>query len=197
MSLTASQMYGGQVNREQAFKQSIMFNTHVALPAVVQSYNNDTQTVEVQPTIRERTIGADRQISYIQYPLLINVPVAFPQVAGYQFTFPINPGDECLVIFADTAIDNWWLKGNVQNPVEQRRHDLSDGIAIFGLMNQTRLSRRSVKPSSSDGMAIVSTTTQAAVGISGGDGYIRDQSGREYSFSEMITKLNMVQPDGG
>lgn len=44
--------------------------------------------------------------------------------------FPIIPGDECLVVFSDLSIDNFWLNGNVQNPVESRRHDLSDGIAI-------------------------------------------------------------------
>ena len=28
------------------------------------------------------------------------------------------------------SIDNFWEKGSLQNPVEVRRHDLSDGIAI-------------------------------------------------------------------
>ena len=81
-------------------------------------------------------------IKYVQYPLLINIPILFQQVGGYVISFPIKKGDECLVIFSDLSIDNWWLKGNVQNPVEIRRHDLSDGIAIFGLKNQEKLKNK-------------------------------------------------------
>lgn len=177
MGLTVSQVYGGEGNREQKLKQVIGFGIHVALPAVVQSYNSSKQTVEVQPTIRERTISDEKQIRYVQYPLLINVPVLFPQVGNFQFTFPIKPGDECLVVFSDLSIDNWWLNGNVQNPVEQRRHDLSDGIAIFGLMNQSRLKNQQNPASPQDGMAIVSTLTGEAVGI--------DPSGSSYAISKV------------
>lgn len=202
MSLTVSQLYGDEVSREQALRKQIGFSTHVALPAVVQSYDFQKQTVEAQPTIRERIVNEDKQIQYIQYPLLINVPVAFPQVGSFQFTFPISAGDECLIIFSDLSIDNWWLNGNVQNPVEQRRHDLSDGIAVFGLMNQSRLQRQEKPAYPSDGMALINTQNGTAVGIGTGDsGYVRvirtypTQGGpprrvlEEYSFLSIINKL--------
>lgn len=203
MGLTISQVYGEEGNREQELKQSIGFGIHVALPAVVQSYNSSNQTVEVQPTVRERTITDGNQIRYIQYPLLINVPVVFPQVGSYQLTFPISPGDECLVVFSDLSIDNWWLNGNVQNPIEQRRHDLSDGMAIFGLMNQERLKDQSHSAVPDDGMALINTANGVAVGIKGESGYVRvirtypgtepgepdTKSLEEYSFLSMIKKL--------
>ena len=75
----------------------------------------------------------------MEYPLLVNVPVAFPQAGAYSITFPVSKGDECIVLFSDLSIDNWWKYGNVQNPVEQRRHDLSDGMAIMGVKNQAKL----------------------------------------------------------
>lgn len=204
MGLTVSQIYGEEGNREQELKQSIGFGIHVALPAVVQSYNASKQTVEVQPTVRERTITEGNQIRYVQYPLLINVPVLFPQVGSFQFTFPISQGDECLVVFSDLSIDNWWINGNVQNPVEQRRHDLSDGIAIFGLVNQEKLSSREKPASPADGMALINTENGVSVGINSGEsGYVRvvrtypsqvpgtppDKKLEEYTFLSIINKL--------
>lgn len=138
-----SELAGTDAELLERLKRKIEFGIHVAMPCVIQSFDPVKQTVEAQPTIRERVTAENGQISYMQYPLLINVPVVFPRSSGYIIQFPINKGDECLVIFSDLAIDNWWLKGNVQNPVEQRRHDLSDGFAILGLVNQAKLGKAS------------------------------------------------------
>ena len=58
------------------------------------------------------------------------MPVVFPGNSGYGIKFPVRKGDEVLVVFSDLSIDNFWKNGGVQNPIESRRHDLSDGIAI-------------------------------------------------------------------
>ena len=55
---------------------------------------------------------------------------------GYCLTLPIQPGDDCLVVFGDNCMDAWWQSGGVQNQVEKRRHDLSDGFAIVGFRSQ-------------------------------------------------------------
>ncbi len=138
MGISVSDLVGGQDERIERMLQALQFNTHVAIPCVVQSFNATQRTVECQPTIRERVINEDNVITYVNYPVLVNVPVCFPQSTNAGITFPISRGDECIVLFQDGSIDNWWLKGNVQNPVEQRRHDLSDGIAIFGVNNQSK-----------------------------------------------------------
>ena len=143
-----SEVYGNQWNLIEKVINNASFNIHVCLPAVVQSYDPIKQTIEAQPTVRERVIQENGEITYLKYPLLINVPVAFPQASGYSITFPVKKGDECLIVFSDVSIDNWWLKGNIQNPVEQRRHDLSDGIAILGLINQDKLKNKNKKPNS-------------------------------------------------
>ena len=107
-----------------------MFRTRCCIPCIIQSYNSENNTVECQPAVRERIINEDGTIQYVQLPLLINVPVVFPGSANFDIKFPLSKNDECLVFFSDLSIDNFWQKGSVQNPVEVRRHDLSDGMAI-------------------------------------------------------------------
>lgn len=140
--LTTTQLFGGNEQRSEAQRRNDAFNTHVCLPCIVQSYNEEKKTVDVQPAIRERYAGEDGKIQYVNYPLLVNVPVCFPAAGGYHICFPINRGDECIVVFSDLSYDNFWLHGNVQNPVEQRRHDLSDGLAYFGFVDQDKLKKQ-------------------------------------------------------
>lgn len=142
--IEVSSLYGGENQSIKKLIDGLMFKVHVAVPGIVQSYDKNSQTVEVQPALTERTLTPENNVKYIKYPLLVNVPVLFPQASNCSITFPIQKGDECLVIFSDLALDTWWQSGGVQNPVEVRRHDLSDGIAIFGLKNQKKLSQLNI-----------------------------------------------------
>ena len=85
-------------------------------------------------------------IQYVQLPLLVNVPVVFPGSSDFELKFALEQNDECLVLFSDLSIDNFWEKGSLQNPVEVRRHDLSDGMAIPCRMS---IPRRKVTPKAS------------------------------------------------
>ncbi len=71
-------------------------------------------------------------------PLLVDVPVVFPRGGGCTLTFPVKAGDECLVIFADRCIDFWWQSGGIQEPVDERMHDLSDAFCIVGPQSQAK-----------------------------------------------------------
>ena len=123
-----------------------MFRTRCCIPCIIQSYDSVNNTAECQPAVRERIINEDGTIQYVQLPLLINVPVVFPGSANFDIKFPLSKNDECLVFFSDLSIDNFWQKGSVQNPVEVRRHDLSDGMAIPCMMS---MPRRKVTPKAS------------------------------------------------
>lgn len=100
---------------------------HVALPGIVNSYDIKTQTVTVRPTIMGVLQGERKEI-----PLLLDVPVYFPGGSNCAITYAVNPGDECLVVFADSSIDGWFLRGDVQEAFTNRKHDLSDGFALVG-----------------------------------------------------------------
>ncbi|MBC8950264.1 Gp138 family membrane-puncturing spike protein [Xenorhabdus sp. TS4] len=119
-------------------QSAISSGLYVALPCIIQSFNADAVTVTAQPSIRWAVTNSDGITESVVLPLLVDVPVIFPRGGGVTLTFPIKSGDECLVIFADRCIDYWWQSGGVQEPVDPRQHNLSDGFAIVGPQSQAR-----------------------------------------------------------
>lgn len=113
-------------------------NLRVSCPGIIQSFDPKEQTVTVQPAIREKRLTPEGEEQWVDLPPLVDVPVVFPRAGGYVLTFPVKPGDECLVIFGDACMDAWWQSGGVQNQIDCRRHDLSDGYAIPGPWSQPR-----------------------------------------------------------
>ena len=94
-----------------ALKKEIFSSLHCALPGTVESFDAEKQTAVIR-------------LAGISLPLLYDVPVYMP------VPFEVNPGDACLVIFADRDIDAW-LEGGNEKP-SGRMHSLSDGFAFVG-----------------------------------------------------------------
>ena len=130
------ELLGAQNQLYDKLIQKASFDIRCCIPGIIQSYNSENNTAEIQPAIREEVVNEDNSVSYVNLPLLINVPIVFPstKLGGVRFT--LEQGDECLVVFSDLSYDNFWTSGNVQNPIEVRRHDLSDGIAIPCVLSQ-------------------------------------------------------------
>lgn len=124
-----------------------IFNSlRVSIPGIIEEFNPVTQTATIKVAIREHVRQPNLDYTWTEIPLLLDVPVVFPRGGGYVMTFPIQKGDECLVVFSDMCIDAWFASGGVQNQIEKRRHDLSDAIAIPGLWSQPkRLEQYSTK----------------------------------------------------
>jgi len=110
----------GQMERIQ--QEAVLNRIRVSIPGFVIRYDKENQCVDVQPAIRDSDSSEKPQI-------LLNVPVWFPGAYSYN----VNVGDECLVIFADSCIDAWWQNGGVSSPFTARKHDFSDGIAFVGI----------------------------------------------------------------
>lgn len=107
-----------------------------ALPGIIESYDPTKGTCSVLPSIQGRISNPDGTHRYEKMPLLQDCPVVYMGGGGFVATFPIQAGDECLVIFADRCIDGWWQNGGAQVPPDPRIHDLSDGFAIVGPRSQ-------------------------------------------------------------
>jgi hypothetical protein len=110
-----------------------------ALPGIVVSYNAVKGTCTIQPTIQAIVTDIRGKQTPVTLPLLLDVPVVYPGGGGFVATFPIQIGDEALVVFSARCIDGWWQNGGVQPQAELRMHDLSDGFAIIGPRSQARL----------------------------------------------------------
>ena len=124
------ELLGDNIQLYDSMLSKASFNIRCCIPGIIQKYNPNNNTAEIQPAIREEVVNEDNSVSYVNLPLLINVPLVFLSSKNSGITFPVQQNDECLVFFSDLSYDNFWMNGNVQNPVEVRRHDLSDGIAI-------------------------------------------------------------------
>ena len=105
----------------RALKRDIMASLHCALPGTVVSFDANSQTAVIQPAVKQMHEGRE-----IALPLLKDVPVFMP------VSFTVNPGDACLVIFADCDIDRWFETGEAEVPGSSRMHSLSDGFAFVG-----------------------------------------------------------------
>ncbi len=111
----------------------------VAMPGIVQSFNSTKQTITVRLAIREKITDAEsRIVEDVEVPILLDVPIAVPRAGGFSLTLPVQEGDECLVVFGDNCFDAWYQSGGIQNQIDRRRHDLSDGFAILGVWSQPR-----------------------------------------------------------
>lgn len=116
--------------------KKVNFNLRCCIPGVIQQYDPKTNTASIQPAIREEIVNEDNTVQYMNLPILVNVPIIFPSCSIGSIKLLLKQGDECLVLFSDLSIDNFWKYANVQNPIEVRRHDLSDGIAIPCVLSQ-------------------------------------------------------------
>ena len=120
----------------RALKQDVLASMHCALPGTVVSFDSEAQTAVIQPAVcrSRRNVGNSLLVPRawngesrpLVPPLLRDVPVFMP------VSFTVNPGDACLVIFADCDIDGWFESGEAEVPESPRMHSLSDGFAFVG-----------------------------------------------------------------
>ena len=120
----------GMSNVIEAIKSGVragLLDTMVSMPAIIDSFDAEAQTVKAQIAIKRIVDGEDEP-----YMLTVDAPVLLPTVQGFHLTMPIQKGDECLLIFADRCIDNWFDTGDVSSQAEHRVHHISDGFAFIG-----------------------------------------------------------------
>jgi len=110
--------------------ESKLLDVHVSLPCRVESYDPATITVEALPMVRRAIEDADGKIQHEELPPIPNVPVLFPSSSAFSGAWPLVPGDFVLVVFCSSAIGSWRESGDIADPVDLRRHDLSHAVAI-------------------------------------------------------------------
>jgi len=149
------------VELDEMFWQK-MCELRVAVPAVVVSFSATTQNVVVQPAVQENILRNGVPTPE-DLPQLSNVPLGILRLGGFCITFPVNVGDEGLVVFADMSIDSWWQSGGTaNNQVERRRHDLTDGLFFPMFQSQprslTNYSTSALQVKSDDGTTVITVS---------------------------------------
>lgn len=167
--------------------KKVNFNLRCCIPGVIQQYDPKTNTASIQPAIREEIVNEDNTVQYMNLPILVNVPIIFPSCSIGSIKMLLKQRDECLVLFSDLSIDNFWKYANVQNPIEVRRHDLSDGIAIPCVLSQPN-----TKPFNGTGMEITSEDSKISITK---DGITFSDKNGTITLEQMIKLLSHVHQD--
>lgn len=89
---------------------------------IIKFYPED-KTADIQILSKKEING-----TLYDYPLLSKC-----LIIGDKITQPVLINDNCIVLFNDFNIDSYFETGTSQQPYNNRKHDLSDGIAILGV----------------------------------------------------------------
>ena len=154
-----------------------------SLPGIVHSFDPAACTAVIQPAIQGSVTGQDGAARGVTMPLLPDVPVIFPHSKDFALTFPIKPGDECMVWFAARCIDAWWQSGGVQPALDPRMHDLSDAFCLVGPWSQAGkidgISAENVQLRTTDGAAFVEIAPDLTITAKNpGAGIVLDPAGK-------------------
>lgn len=107
-------------------------NVHVSMIGKIETYNPQTNRASITP------VGSFTAPDWqeIPYPTIHNVPLQFPCGNGGKSgcTFPVKPGDTCIIIFADHQIENF-LSGEKSD--DMRNHSMNDAYAIPTLFSDS------------------------------------------------------------
>lgn len=122
------------------WRNAMRLNT--CIPGVVNAFDPATQKVSATPAINAKYVSPEGEVSYIQYPMITNIPLAIIRGSGLSITQPITEGYPCTLIFSQRSIDNFVIDRAVTNPVEGpnpltsalRCMDLTDAMCFPGII---------------------------------------------------------------
>jgi len=110
--------------------QHQIHDVYTSIPCVIINIKDiNEQRVDVQPAINIITPEGD----YKPHPPILSVPVMFPSTSTSALTLEINTGDEVLCTFSHRCIDLFKNQGGIVNPIDLRKFDKRDAVAIVGL----------------------------------------------------------------
>jgi len=173
----------------------------VSLPARVEQYDETKQRADVKPLLNRRYADGEEA----ELPVIAGVPVVWPRSGGAALTMPVAKGDGVLLVFADRSIDRWLSDGGQVTPDDPRTHDLSDAVAIPGLVPFADLGTAGPTPDSSavviwhgstqmrlydngsvevDGDLVVDGNVEATGDVQAGGDVVADSQGAAISLLE-------------
>ena len=118
----------------QEFLDSRLENVHTCIPGQIEQYDALTRKASVKPLIKLKT----RDNEDLDMPVIDNVPVQFPGSKQFTINYPLEKGDTCIMLFAETGIGTWLTgAGIAANADDMSRFSLTDAICIPSLYTFT------------------------------------------------------------
>jgi hypothetical protein len=126
-------------------KQDVKYSINCVQIGTIEAYNRATNMATVSVNFKRKLADGTNA----DYPVLADCPVFITSGGSTCLTFPIIKGDQCIILFNDRNIDNWYLKGEIKEPATSRCHDIADGIVLVGIRNLVTAASSNVPPSNS------------------------------------------------
>jgi hypothetical protein len=109
----------------------LMAGTHTAIPAEIVSFDGAAKTIKAQPVLQRLY---EYKTKAENLPVIEDIPVVFPGSGDFWLTFEPKKGSYALLIVAERSLEIWLNQGGIVDPQQERRFDLSDSIAICGVL---------------------------------------------------------------
>ncbi len=113
------------------------FNCHHV--GTIQSFNSTQQTATATINYRRTYFrpdpagGGEYVAELVPYPVLLDCPVLFLGGGSGVLTFPVEEGDECVILFNDRDIDNWFSGSSDSAVATPRLHSTADALILVGV----------------------------------------------------------------
>ena len=125
-------------------KKEIFLELNCHHIGTVQSFSSTAMTVKATINYTKTFFERNSQTGLyspvqVNYPVIIDCPIVCLGGGKTNLTFPIAQGDECLVLFNDRDLDNWFTSGQVGPVASSRLHAFSDAICLVGLKSKPNL----------------------------------------------------------
>lgn len=118
----------------QEHKRDIFTTLNCVQIGEIVDFDSGDQTASVKLLLKKViSVEPDGTRILQEHPVLLKCPVIILYGGVSFLTFPIAPGDNCVVLFNDREFDEWFVNGGTQTPQSFRAHDLSDAIALVGI----------------------------------------------------------------
>ena len=154
--------YGGVIkkmdysgNKNAGIEFNIQFdrniaNIHTSIPAIIQSVDYNNQVISAIPAIQIKIVDPNTKlVRYLNRPLITNIPMslAWSEGLGLGTTMPYRVGDKCTLIFAERALDNFLISGEISSPADGptpetctiRCFDETDAMCFPGIITKTKI----------------------------------------------------------
>lgn len=123
---------------------------HTSIPAIIQSVDYANQVVSAIPAIQIKIVDPNTKlVRYINRPLITNIPMAlsWSEGLGLGTTMPYKAGDKCTLFFAERALDNFLITGQISPPADGptpetctiRCFDETDAMCFPGIITKAKI----------------------------------------------------------